>query len=42
MIIVQVFGALASVGAMILLANAAMQALAYMNEAARDVDGPVR
>lgn len=42
MIIVQLFGALASVGVMILVANAALQAFYYLNETARDADGPLR
>lgn len=42
MIIVQLFGALASVGVMILVANAALHAVSYLSETARDVDGPLR
>lgn len=42
MIIVQLFGALASVGVMIVVANAALQAVTYLNETARDVEGPLR
>lgn len=42
MIIVQLFGALASVGVMILVANAALQAVTYLNETARDVEGPLQ
>lgn len=42
MIIVQLFGALASVGVMILLANAALHAVSCLSETARDVDGPLR
>ncbi len=42
MIIVQLFGALASVGVMILVANAVLQAVSYLNETARDVDGSLR
>ncbi len=42
MIIVQLFGALASVGVMILVANAALQAVTYLNESARDVEGPLQ
>ncbi len=42
MLIVQLFGALASVGVMIVVANAALQAVTYLNESARDVEGPLQ